>query len=90
MSEFAAARVQSARVERPDDSVEYPDTGTAMPEKADNRELQELARIADKVRKEMTLELGEWLWKDWDQRFAEGLLACGVTVSEHKQRQQTT
>ena len=61
-----------------------------MPQGANSRELQELARIADAVRKEMTQTVRDWVWTDWSQRFAEGLLAHGVTVSEHKQRQQTT
>ena len=55
-----------------------------MPQGANSLELQELACIADAVRKEMTLTIRDWSWKDWPQRFAEGLLAHGVTVSEHE------
>ena len=60
-----------------------------MTDKANNRELKKLAGITDKVRKEMTQTVQEWLWRDWSQRFAEGLLAHGVTISEHKQRPST-
>ena len=36
-----------------------------MPRKAENRELKELARITDKVRKEMTQTISDWVWRDW-------------------------
>ena len=44
-------------------------------------DLAELERIVNAVRKDLKDTLGDWRWHEWSRRFAEGLLARGVTVS---------